>query len=248
MARASTTARAVATVRRRVARTPFDGGRPDIDNRLSRAVGLRLPLPLRGASGAYFRERTRFFDNAVVDAIADGIDQLVLVGAGYDGRAFRYHAPETRWFEVDHPTTQADKRTRLDAIGADTSHVAFVPCDLGADDLGSALAAAGHDPERSTLFVAEAVFPYLPETAVERAVGAMGRRRGPSGRLAVELALAPHDLQARVNVGALRVVTSLLGEHILTVQERHEALGMLGRCGWTPRHTDGRFVLWALAD
>lgn len=248
MARVSITARAVATVRRRVARTPFDGGRPDLDDRLARAVGLRLPLPLRGASGAYFRRRTRFFDDAVVDAVGDGIEQVVLVGAGYDGRALRYGAPGTQWFEVDHPVTQADKRRRLDAIGADCSHVTFVACDLATDELGSALARAGHDPERATLFIAEAVFPYLPLTAVERAIRAMGERRGPSGRLAVELSLAPHDLQARVNVGALRVVTTLLGEHILTVQERHEALEMLDRCGWKARATDGRFVLWVLAD
>jgi len=55
------------------------------------------------------------------------------------------------------------------------------------DDLGTALAASGHDPSRATLFVAEAVLPYLPATAVELALRAMSERRGRSGRLAVEL-------------------------------------------------------------
>lgn len=256
VARASITARGVATVRRRVTRAAFDGGQPEVDDRLARAVGLRMPLPLVGTGGAYFRARTRFFDEAVVGALGDGIDQVVLVGAGYDGRAFRYRAPTTRWFEVDHPATQADKRSRLSAVGADCSHVTFVPCDLGADDLGAALTAAGHDSSRATLFVAEAVLPYLPVAAVELALRAMGERRGPTGRLAVELGLAPHDLRSQLNIGGLRMVTSLLGEPILTIQELDDALEMLGRCGWTPRKPDpsldrraqGRLVLWLLAD
>jgi methyltransferase (TIGR00027 family) len=258
VARASITARGVAGVRRRVARVPFAGGQPEVDDGLARAVGLPVPLPLFGTGGAYFRARTRFFDEAVVCAIRDGVEQVVLVGAGYDGRAFRYRSPGVRWFEVDHPATQADKRSRLDALGVsvDGSHLTFVPCDLGDDDVGAALAAAAHDASRSTLFVAEAVLPYLPAGAVERALHSMAGRRGRSGRLAVELGLVPHDLKARVNVRALRTMTSLLGEPILTMHERDDALALLTRCGWTPREPDpasfdrrlyGRIVLWLVA-
>lgn len=244
-----------------MARVPFAGGEPEVDDRLARAVGLPVPLPLFGTGGAYFRARTRFFDEAVVGAIRDGIEQVVLVGAGYDGRAFRYRAPGVRWFEVDHPATQAGKRSTLDALGVviDPSHLTFVPCDLGGfegDDVGAALAAAGHDASRSTLFVAEAVLPYLPVGAVERALHALADRRGPSGRLAVELGLVPHDLQARANVRALRTMTRMLGEPILTLHERDDAIALLDRCGWTPRPPDpslgrrvqGRIVFWLLAD
>lgn len=256
MARASITARGVAAARLRVARAPFDGGEPEVDDRLARTVGRGAPLPLLGTSGAYFRERTRFFDEAVVGALGDGIDQIVLVGAGYDGRAFRYRAPGTRWFEVDHPATQVDKRSRLDALGVDCSHITFVPCDLGADELDAALATSGHDPWRATLFVAEAVLPYLPVIAVERTLRAAGGRRGPSGRLAVELGLVPHDLRSWVNVGLLRMATTLLGERIRTIHEAGDALDLLEGCGWTSRPPDpsldrraqGRLVLWLLAD
>jgi O-methyltransferase involved in polyketide biosynthesis len=130
------------------------------------------------------------------------------------------------------------------------------PCDLGADDLGAALTASGHDPSRASLFVAEAVLPYLPATAVQVALRAMGERRGYSGRLAVELGLAPHDLQSRMNVRGLRIVAALLGERILTIQEPGDAFDLLSRCGWTAREPDssfdrraqGRLVLWLLAD
>ena len=238
---------------------PLPGGQPEVDDCLARSVGLPVPLPLFGTGGVYFRARTRFFDEAVVGAIHDGIEQVVLVGAGYDGRAFRYRSPGVRWFEVDHPATQAGKRSVLDALGVvvDSSHLTFVPCDLSdGGDVGAALAGAGHDASRSTLFVAEAVLPYLPADAVERTLRALAGRRGPSGRLAVELALVPHDLQARVNVRALRAMTGLLGEPILTLHERDDALALVERCGWTPREPDpslgrrvqGRIVLWLLAD
>jgi len=60
----------------------------------------------------YIRARTAFFDRVVVSAIDRGVAQVVIGGAGYDGRAFRYAKPGVRWFEVDHPATQADKRAR----------------------------------------------------------------------------------------------------------------------------------------
>ena len=59
--------------------------------------------------------------------------QVVTGGAGDDGRALRYARPGTRWFEVDHPATQADKRARLARLGLDASPVAFIPADFTAD-------------------------------------------------------------------------------------------------------------------
>jgi hypothetical protein len=55
-----------------------------------------------------------------VSALEAGIDQVVVVGAGYDGRALRYSRPGVRWFEVDHPDTQADKRERRLLVGLRT--------------------------------------------------------------------------------------------------------------------------------
>ena len=55
--------------------------------------------------------RTRFIDDQLIEALQDGIDQIVLLGAGFDCRAYRLSGLEhTRVFEVDHPNTQAAKR------------------------------------------------------------------------------------------------------------------------------------------
>ena len=76
-------------------------------------------------------ERTRFVDHEVADALGRGLDQVVLLGAGYDGRALRFGGGPARWFEVDRPATQADKRRRLEALGrAPRRTCAFVGLDL----------------------------------------------------------------------------------------------------------------------
>ena len=51
--------------------------------------------------------------------------KVIIVGAGYDGRAIRYARPGVRWFEVDHPATQRDKLERLERLGIAVAHVAL---------------------------------------------------------------------------------------------------------------------------
>src|SRR5260370_26697945 len=69
--------------------------------------------PAAGRMREYLEARTRFFDRVVIGAIDRGVRQIVVGAAGYDGRALRYARSGVRWFEVDHPATQRDKRDRL---------------------------------------------------------------------------------------------------------------------------------------
>ena len=105
--------------------------------------------------------RTHIIDAEVADAIGRGIDQIVILGAGYDGRALRFGGARTRWFEVDCPSTQADKRRRLAALGVSPVGVTYVPIDLMRGDLEATLDDAGHDATAQTLFLAEGLVPYL---------------------------------------------------------------------------------------
>src|SRR5204863_5794277 len=93
----------------------------------------------------YLAARTAFFDRVVVRALERGVRQVVIAAAGYDGRALRYAKDEVRWFEVDHPDTQADKRERLARLGLRGDEIAFVAADFAHDDVGDGLRAAGHD-------------------------------------------------------------------------------------------------------
>ncbi|MER5601000.1 SAM-dependent methyltransferase [Streptomyces sp. NPDC002265] len=91
--------------------------------------------------------RQRCFEDMLERAVAAGVRQAVLLGAGYDSTALRLtgHA-DLRWFEVDHPSTQADKLALLSQAGIDTPQVGYVPVDFEAGAaLGAALAEAGFD-------------------------------------------------------------------------------------------------------
>jgi methyltransferase (TIGR00027 family) len=109
--------------------------------------------------------RTRYLDDAIGRALSDGLDQLVILGAGFDSRAYRLPGIErVRVFEVDHPTTQAMKRA---VVGRQAARVTYVSLDFATDRLGDALRAAGFEPNLRTLFVWEGVTNYLDEASVD---------------------------------------------------------------------------------
>ncbi len=93
--------------------------------------------------------RTAFFDSVVQRHLAN-IDQLVILGAGFDTRAFRSPNERIRVFEVDAPKTQAVKREVLAKTGIDASRITFVAADFERDDWLARLVAAGFDPARLT--------------------------------------------------------------------------------------------------
>jgi methyltransferase (TIGR00027 family) len=108
-------------------------------------------------------------DGLVVDAIELGATQLVLLGAGYDSRAWRLS--ETRSiavFEVDHPATQRAKRTRLEALGAPAGRVTFVAVDFERDDVASQLTDAGFEGKAKSVVLWEGVVSYLNAPSVDR--------------------------------------------------------------------------------
>jgi methyltransferase (TIGR00027 family) len=113
--------------------------------------------------------RTRLIDEAITAAVGDQTRQLVILGAGFDSRAYRLPALRAiTVFEVDHPSTQASKRRVLEhALPAPPQHVRFVPCDFNGDGLASAMAHAGYRETAPTFFLWEGVTNYLTEGAVD---------------------------------------------------------------------------------
>ena len=158
-ARPSVTARWVAAHRARIERTrpSIPGAELEGERRLYRDVSGVFAVPLGRLAG--IAERTRVVDAEVARAIGRGTTQVVLLGAGYDGRALRFGGGAVRWFEVDLPATQADKRRRLDALGIRPVAVSYLPLDLATGDLDAALDAAGHDRAAPSLFVCEGSGP-----------------------------------------------------------------------------------------
>ncbi len=158
----------------RVARYPFLGS-------LVRRI-LEFGWPYTRSSGVV---RTRAIDDLVTEAICVGAGQLVLLGAGFDSRAWRLQeAQQIAVFEVDHPATQRAKRERLNAAaGKPGSKVQFVPVDFEKGDFGAKLTAAGFDPRIPTVVVWEGVVSYLTKPSVERNLDLLARLLAPASRL-----------------------------------------------------------------
>jgi methyltransferase (TIGR00027 family) len=111
--------------------------------------------------------RTRLIDEIVQEAVSS-TGQAVLLGAGFDSRPYRLSCLRVgSVFEVDHPATQRRKRAKLEQARVSRRDVRFVATDLRIGGLDEALAAAGFDPKRPTLFIWEGVTNYLPDDAVD---------------------------------------------------------------------------------
>jgi len=113
--------------------------------------------------------RTRFIDDAVGAALEEQIEQFVVLGAGFDSRAYRLPVlQQTTVFEVDHPDTLRQKRSAVErALAVLPEHVRFVPTDFNEGDLEQAMAAAGYRQSARTFFLWEGVTHYLTEAAVD---------------------------------------------------------------------------------
>ena len=113
--------------------------------------------------------RTRFVDDHLQRALQNGATQVVILGAGFDTRAYRFTEllRDRKVFEVDYRSTQEIKRRRLEEVlGGVPPHVRFVEIDFRRDTLRDALRKAGYQPAEKTFFIWEGVSMYLPEDAV----------------------------------------------------------------------------------
>jgi len=130
--------------------------------------------------------RTMAIDAAVRDAVAGGATQVVILGAGYDGRAWRMgELAGVKVFEVDHPATQHEKRARLAALPAATGTVSFVSTDFEHDSLNAVLDRAGHDQSSPTCWIWEGVVMYLARDVIRATLTAIAARSASGSSLIV---------------------------------------------------------------
>src|SRR5262245_48272897 len=118
----------------------------------------------------FMAARSRFAEESLGHAVARGVRQAVVLGAGLDTLSLRnpYAGQGLRVFEVDHPATQAWKRGRLaEAALTVPASLTFTPVDFVRKDLAAGLADAGFRPQLPAFFHWLGVVPYLPRAAVE---------------------------------------------------------------------------------
>jgi len=227
-------------------------GDPLAQERLCAGMATVVLTEMRASLAA----RTAFFDGQVTSAIQTGVDQVVILGAGYDDRALRFRTPGVMFFELDHPDTQGDKRARLAAILVDSAATwapgcrsgdsnaptlrdrvrpgpVLVAADFGSDDVPALLGAAGHDRRRATLFICEGLLVYLDQPSTVRFLSGLREAAADGSVLAASLAVHAEGLDsatvvARANARR-RTAAAEPWQTILPVSGQ---FALLARAGW----------------
>lgn len=113
--------------------------------------------------------RVRYFDDFIKKSIEYDLEQLVILGAGYDTRAYRIEELKENItiFEVDHPHTQGFKIEKIKEIfGSTPENVVYVPVDFETEQLGDKLHDNGFVTSEKSLFILEGLVMYIPPQAV----------------------------------------------------------------------------------
>ena len=111
--------------------------------------------------------RTRFIDDLIEESTSMGIEQYVILGAGYDSRAHRLKLPSNlKIFEVDQPEVQEKKLSKLPNNTTNIENVTYVNIDFNHESLREQLLNAGFDQSKSTIYTLEGVSQYIPREAL----------------------------------------------------------------------------------
>jgi methyltransferase (TIGR00027 family) len=168
--------------------------------------------------------RSRYTEDHLREAVARGVHQYVIVGAGFDTSWLRLppgsHA--LRVFEVDHPATQALKRRRIAECGLECGHVAHLPADLARESLAAVLRAGGFDAQAPAFFSWLGVTMYLTREANMAALAGIRACAAAGGEL-VFTYIDQAAWSAKTDSG-----------HFGRMREQLAALGEPFLCGFDP--------------
>lgn len=166
--------------------------------------------------------RSRFTEDALHAAVARGVRQYVLVGAGFDSYALRVPAAgkDLRIYEVDHPATQSFKLRRFEEAGiARPAAARFLAADLAEEDLAAVLARSDFDPRAPAFFSWLGLTMYLTREANEQALRGIARCAAAGSELVFTyidaLMFRPEAGEAYVRFERLRREVAAIGEPFL---------------------------------
>jgi len=141
-----------------------------------------------GGDLSFIVARCRYMDDLLSESLDRGLQQLVILGAGFDSRAYRFGqlGSGIKVFELDHPATQrakVKKLTRVLAPGGWPGYVTFIPIDFNQETLEARLPEGGYSEQLITLFIWEGVTPYLDAPAVDSTLAFVAHHSTPGSAI-----------------------------------------------------------------
>lgn len=168
-----------------------------------------------GVNG-FLLARERYIDDVLQNYLNEGIQQVIILGAGYDSRAYRFDlSGRVKTFEVDHPATQADKKEKVRRVfGKIPEHVTYVPVDFITQTLSERLPASGYEPGLTSLFIWQGVSMYLTAEAVDATLEFVVNNSAPGSAIVFDyLYQAVLDgIQKHIEVSNMRRYRLMTGE------------------------------------
>jgi methyltransferase (TIGR00027 family) len=205
-------------------------------NSLSKLIiDSRLYDHLAPGAKSFVVGRERYIDDFLQASLAEGLEQVVILGAGFDTRALRIAGIEkTRVFEIDHPDTQTVKLDRLKkVINPLPAYVTFIPVDFNTQQLGERLLESGYNERSKTLFIWQGVTYFLTIQGVETTLAFIANHSG-SGSAVIfdyfynETLHDPH----RADVKMMKRTAQLMGEAYMFGVDRGQIEAFLTQRGY----------------
>ncbi|MDB5580676.1 MAG: uncharacterized protein JWR80_5852 [Bradyrhizobium sp.] len=184
----------------------------------------------------FLAARSRFAEDSLAVAVARGVRQLVILGAGLDTFSLRnpHAALDLRIFEVDHPATQAWKRDRLKEVNlAVPATLTFAPVDFASQNLAEQLVAAGFQASRPAFFCWLGVVPYLRRDDISAILRTIAGLPGSEVVFDYSEPLENYSPERRANVTAVAERTAAIGEPWLSYFDPGEIAGHLSELGFS---------------
>ncbi len=182
------------------------------------------PLWFRGM-GICNQFRTVMLDRAILESLP--FEQVVILGAGFDGRSWRLSELENIIvFEVDHPGTQRLKKERTIRYKPAAKEVRFVGMDFTRDNLTANLIKAGFDFKKRTFWLWEAVTMYLTPDEVADTLTSISDCSTAGSSIAFTY------MAKRRGKIPTSFFLKLLGEPLLSAYTRHEISNLINKSGW----------------
>jgi methyltransferase (TIGR00027 family) len=221
-----------------------------LSSRLAASAFIRVLDGACPGFHAFIVARVLYADDACEAAKTDGINQLVLLGAGFDTTSLRASESSLTVFEVDAPSTLAEKRTIHERLqpSREGGETVWVACDFEKDLLRDQLLSAGFDPAKPSLIVWMGVSYYLTRSAIETTIANLAVLCAPGSRLIFDYMDADVVSQTSKWKGARRIaraversgepfctgfaatdVDTLLAAHGFACEEKVRAPHLVGR-------------------
>lgn len=180
--------------------------------------------------------RSRFAEDLVTEAMARGIEQYVILGAGLDSFAYRRGdlLDRLRVFEVDHPASQGWKRRRLKELAVTLpDNLTFAPVDFENQTLREALRDAGFEFGQLAVVSWIGVTMYLTLEAIEATLATIAEC-APGTQLVLTYNQPHHsldDLSLQVTT-AFAAIAAEMGEPFLSLFLPREIEELLRKHGF----------------